>query len=69
MAGGSFLILPERNLRYVEGFIGLEKIIRIWNERFKVGYYFVVSYANKYNNPYQFKIGLDQFNKRKNSWY
>jgi hypothetical protein len=69
VAGGSFLILPERNLRYIEGFIGLEKIIRIWNERFKVGYYFVVSYANKYNNPYQFKIGLDQFNKRKNSWY
>lgn len=69
VAGGSFLILPERNLGYVEGFVGLEKIIRIWNERFKVGYYFVVSYANKYNNPYQFKIGLDQFNKRRNSWY
>lgn len=68
VAGGSFLILPERNLRFIEGFVGLEKVIRIWNERFKIGYYFVVSMANKYNNPYQFKIGLDQFNKRKNSW-
>jgi hypothetical protein len=69
VAGGSILYLPERNLRFIEGYIGLEKIIRIWNERFKVGYYFVVSAANKYNNPYQLKIGLDQFNKRKNSWY
>ncbi len=68
VAGAGFLISPEQNLRYTEAFVGLEKIIRLWNERFKIGYYFVISAANKYNTPYQFKIGLDQFNKRKNSW-
>lgn len=69
VAGGGILYVPERNLQFIEGYIGLEKIIRIWRERFKIGFYAVGSLANKYNNPYQFKIGLDQFNKRTNSWY
>lgn len=68
VAGTSMLYLPERNLKYFEAFVGLEKIIRIWNERFKIGYYVVVSAANKNNNPFQFKVGFDQYNKRKNSW-
>jgi hypothetical protein len=68
VAGTSMLYLPERNLKYLEAFVGLEKIIRIWNERFKIGYYVVVSAANKNNNPFQFKVGFDQYNKRKNSW-
>lgn len=69
VAGGGILYVPERNLKYMEGYIGIEKIIRIWRERFKIGFYAVGSIANKYNNPFQFKIGLDQFNKRTNSWY
>lgn len=69
VAGGGILFVPERKLSYAEGYIGIEKIIRIWRERFKIGFYAVGSLANKYNNPYQFKIGLDQFNKRTNSWY
>ena len=68
VAGGGFLLSPERDLRYVEAFFGIEKIIRIWNEQFKVGYYVAFSAANKFNTPFQFKIGLDQYNKRKNSW-
>ncbi|HMN33079.1 MAG: carboxypeptidase-like regulatory domain-containing protein [Chitinophagaceae bacterium] len=69
VAGGGILFVPERKLNYVEAYVGIEKIIRIWRERFKIGFYAVGSLANKYNNPYQFKIGLDQFNKRTNSWY
>lgn len=69
VAGGGILFVPERKLNYIEGYIGIEKIIRIWRERFKIGFYAVGSLANKFNNPYQLKIGLDQFNKRTNSWY
>lgn len=69
VGGGGILFVPERKLNYIEGFVGIEKIIRIWRERFKIGIYAVGSLANKYNNPYQIKIGLDQFNKRTNSWY
>ena len=69
VAGGGFLFVPERKLNYGEAYVGIEKIIRFWRERFKIGFYFVGSLANKYNNPYQIKFGLDQFNKRTNSWY
>ena len=69
VAGGGILFVPERKLNYVEGYVGIEKIIRIWRERFKIGFYAVGSLANKYNNPYQIKFGLNQFNKRTNSWY
>jgi hypothetical protein len=69
VTGGGILYVPERNLKYGELFFGVEKIIRFWRERYKVGGYIVGSVANKYNNPIQFKIGLEVFNKRKNSWY
>lgn len=69
VAGGGFLLVPERNLRYVEAYIGVEKVIRFFKERFKIGFYYAGSLANKNNTPFQFKIGLDAFNKTKNSWY
>lgn len=69
VAGGGILYVPERNLKYGELFFGVEKIIRFWRQRYKIGGYIVTSVANKYNNPLQFKIGLEVFNKRKNSWY
>jgi hypothetical protein len=69
VGGGGFLYLPERNLKYFEAFFGIEKILRFWTERFKIGVYIVGSVANKYNNPIQIKIGIEQFNKRRNSWY
>ncbi|RYG05754.1 MAG: carboxypeptidase-like regulatory domain-containing protein [Chitinophagaceae bacterium] len=69
VAGGGILYLPERNLRYIEGFVGVEKVLRFWTERFKVGVYVVGSVANQYNNPFTFKLSIEHFNKRKNSWY
>lgn len=69
VAGGGILYLPERNLKYAELFFGVEKIIRFWRERYKIGGYVVTSAANKYSNPIQFKIGIEVFNKRKHSWY
>ena len=69
VGGGGLLYVPERNLQYAELFFGAEKIIRFWRERYKIGGYVVTSVANKFNNPIQFKIGLEQFNKKKNSWY
>jgi hypothetical protein len=69
VAGGGILYVPERNLRYGELFVGVEKIIRFWRERYKIGGYIVTSAANKFSNPLQIKIGIEVFNKRKNSWY
>ncbi|MEO6729750.1 MAG: DUF5686 and carboxypeptidase regulatory-like domain-containing protein [Ferruginibacter sp.] len=69
VAGGGILYVPERNLKYAELFFGVEKVIRFWRDRYKIGGYVVISMANKFNNPIQFKIGIEAFNKRKNSWY
>jgi Family of unknown function (DUF5686)/CarboxypepD_reg-like domain len=69
VAGGGVLYVPERNLKYAEVFLGIEKIIRFWRERYKIGTYIVGSVANQFKNPIQFKISIEQFNRRKNSWY
>lgn len=69
VAGAGLLYLPEQNLRYVEGFVGIERIIRFWKERFKLGIYLAGSIANKYNRPLQFKFGLERWDRLRNNWY
>jgi hypothetical protein len=71
VAGAGFLIAPERNLQYAEGFAGIERVIK-WPfnplTKFKLGVYIVGSAANKFNNPVQFKVGLTTWDKVKNKW-
>jgi hypothetical protein len=71
VAGGGFLIAPERNLRYLEIFTGLERVFK-WPfnplSRLKLGIYVVGSVANKFNNPLQFKIGLTTWDRFRNNW-
>jgi hypothetical protein len=71
IAGGGFLIAPERDLRYGELFAGVERVFK-WPfnplTRFKLGVYVVGSVANQFKNPVQFKVGLTTWNKRKNKW-
>lgn len=71
IAGGGFLIAPEKNLRYIEFFTGIERIFK-WPfnplARVKLGVYVVGSLANKFNNPVQFKIGLTTWDRFRNRW-
>lgn len=71
IAGGGFLLAPERNLKYLEFFTGLERVFK-WPfnplARVKLGIYIVGSVANKFNNPVQFKIGLTTWDRFKNAW-
>lgn len=71
IAGGGFLLAPERNLRYMEFFAGLERVFK-WPfnplARIKLGVYVVGSVANKFNNPVQFKIGLTTWDRFRNNW-
>jgi hypothetical protein len=72
VAGAGFLIAPERNLKYAETFIGLERVFK-WpfsvGSKFKAGIYVVGSVANTFSNPVTFKIGFTAWDKRKNRWY
>ncbi len=71
IAGGGFLIAPERDLRYLEFFGGIERVFK-WPfnplARVKLGVYVVGSVANKFNNPVQFKIGLTTWDRFRNRW-
>ena len=68
IVGGGFLFLPEKNLNYGEAFAGLEKTLNIFREKIKIGAYVVGSIANQYNNPLQFKFGLQYYNRTKKRW-
>ena len=71
IAGGGFLIAPERNLRYGEVFAGIEKVLKIpFNPlyKFKLGAYVIGSAANQFRNPVQFKIGFTAWDRSSNKW-
>lgn len=72
VAGAGFLSVPERNLRYAETFVGIERAFK-WpfsaGAKFKLGVYVVGSVANKFTNPFTFKIGVTSWDKRRNKWY
>lgn len=71
VAGGGFLIAPERNLRYAELFAGIERVFK-WPfnplSRIKLGVYVVGAVANQFKNPVQFKIGLTSWDRFRNRW-
>jgi Family of unknown function (DUF5686)/CarboxypepD_reg-like domain len=71
IAGGGFLIAPERNLRYAELFAGVEKVFK-WpfNPLFKLkmGVYVIGSAANQFRNPIQFKIGFTSWDRKRGRW-
>ncbi len=69
LAGAGFLIAPERNMRYVEAFFGIESMpFRLWTEKFKIGIFAVSSFSNIGNTPFQLKFSIRHWDKRGNKW-
>ncbi|HET7898659.1 MAG TPA: DUF5686 family protein, partial [Flavisolibacter sp.] len=72
IAGTGFLFTQERNLRYVEAFVGIERAFQSpFNplDKFKLGIYVVTSAANQFSNPIQFKVGFTTWDKRRGKWF
>jgi hypothetical protein len=72
VGGAGFLLAPERNLRYAELYVGIERAFQSpFNplDKFKIGVYVVSSFANQFKDPVQFKIGFTTWDKRKNRWF
>ena len=69
-AGISALYAPERrNMLYYEMYVGIDKLIRIWREKYKIGIYYCVGYSNLWNGPRAaFKINFESYNRSSNSW-
>jgi len=66
--GGGVLYAPERNLRYGELYFGVEKIFRLWRERFKLGGFVVSSVANNFDHPVQLRFEFQTYNRKTNKW-
>jgi Family of unknown function (DUF5686)/CarboxypepD_reg-like domain len=72
MVGGGFLFAPERNLRYAEILMGVERVFKApfnINSKFKLGVYVVGSAANQFSNPVQFKVGITTWDKQRGKWF
>jgi Family of unknown function (DUF5686)/CarboxypepD_reg-like domain len=71
IAGAGFLIAPERELRYAEIFMGVERVFK-WpfdpRYKLKMGIYLIGSAANQFRNPIQFKVGFMSWDKKRNKW-
>jgi hypothetical protein len=68
-AGAGILYAPERDLRYIEFFAGIESpVIKILRERFKLGVFVVGSLSNSFRNPVQLKFSIRQWDRKKNRW-
>ncbi len=68
VAGAGFLYTKERNFKYVEAFVGIEKVIRFWNERFKLGVFLVAAQSNLYSYRPQLKFTIEAYDKVRNKW-
>lgn len=66
--GGGTLIIPSQNFNHVEFFAGLERVIRIRKQLFRLGVYGVTA-DNTLNNPtLTWKVGLSFFNSYTKRW-
>lgn len=71
VAGGGFLLAPERGLKFFEAFAGIERVFK-WPpnplSKFKIGFFVVGSYANQFKNPIQFKVSFVTWDRFANKW-
>ena len=69
-AGVNVLYAPERrNLFFYEGYVGIDKLVRIWRDRYKIGVYYTAGYANLFEKPrYGFKINFEYYDRLNNKW-
>lgn len=71
VAGAGFLIAPERKLQYVEAIAGVERVVKLPFQNFqkiKVGVYASSAFANQFQTPFQFKIGITTWDTFRNKW-
>lgn len=69
-AGVNVLYAPERrNLFFYEGYVGIDKLLRLWRDRYKIGVYYTAGYANLFEKPrYGFKINFEYYDRLNNKW-
>ena len=64
--GGGFLMTQERNLKFFEAYVGIEKVIRLWRERIRIGVFYVANINNVYNRAPQLNFTREVYDKINN---
>lgn len=68
IAGASLMLIDEFDYSHSEFFLGIEKKVRILNQYFKYGFYYVGRFNDVTNPQLRFKISIDYLNTFTNKW-
>lgn len=68
VAGASTLYIKESDYRYVEGFIGLEKVFKVQRSRMRIGVYFVEATSNYSSIAPRVKFAVNRYSLRNKNW-
>lgn len=68
VVGSSALFIPESNYRYLEGFVGLEKVFKIQRSRMRIGVYFVEAVSNYSSIAPRIKFAVNRYSLRNQNW-
>lgn len=66
--GGSLLIIPDSKFTQAELYVGLERVIRIRKQRFKIGVYAVSAASTFTKADVQFKVGVNFYDSFRRKW-
>jgi hypothetical protein len=66
--GGSFLAIPDAHFVQAELYAGLERVIRIRKQRFKVGVYAVTAASSFSKADVQLKVGINFYDSFRRKW-
>lgn len=66
--GGGFLFSKERNMRYLEVYVGIEKMLKLFKERVRIGVFYVANINNAYRNNPEIKFTVEVYDKIRNRW-
>ena len=68
VVGAGLLYVQNNNFRHLETYVGIERPIRIKDELFKIGIYYVGADSNFSSFDTTFKIGVNFFDAFNNEW-
>lgn len=68
VAGASTLYIKESDYRYLEGFVGVEKVFKVQRSRMRIGVYFVSAVSNYSNIPPRIKFAINRYSLRNKNW-
>ncbi|MBL4624183.1 MAG: hypothetical protein JKY42_03450 [Flavobacteriales bacterium] len=68
LAGGNYTYIPESDYHYVDFYFGLERIIRIQRQRFRLGLYGVYGLSTLQTGRPTLQISINHYDQREKSW-